>query len=62
MLRAIQCRKLFRILKGPIPWEMLAVLDEAMISIAGVVNLSVPVLSDKRIVQPAADVEPGAPM
>lgn len=41
---------------------MLAVLDEAMISIAGVVNLSVPVLSDKRIVQPAADVEPGAPM
>lgn len=52
--RAIQRLKLFRILKGPIPWEMLAVLDEAMIIIAGIVNLSAPLLSDKRFVQRAA--------
>ncbi|XP_049522140.1 uncharacterized protein LOC125944817 [Dermacentor silvarum] len=46
--RAIQRLKLFRILKGPLPWEMLAVVDEAMIIIAGIVNLSAPVLADRR--------------
>lgn len=40
--RAIQRLKLFRMLKGPLPWEMLAVPDEAMIVIAGRVNLSAP--------------------
>lgn len=50
---AIQRLKLFRILRSPIPWEMLAVLDEAMIIIAGIVNLSALVLSDKRFLQPA---------
>ncbi|KAH9378210.1 hypothetical protein HPB48_014910 [Haemaphysalis longicornis] len=46
--RAIQRLKLFRMLKGPLPWEMLAVADEAMIVIAGIVNLSAPILADKR--------------
>lgn len=46
--RAIQRLKLFKILKGPLPWEMLAVADEAMIVIAGIVNLSAPILADKR--------------
>lgn len=46
--RAIQRMKLFRILKGPLPWEMLAVTEEAMIVMAGIVNLSAPVLADKR--------------
>lgn len=45
---SIQRLKLFRMLKGPLPWEMLAVADQAMIVIAGIVNLSAPILADKR--------------
>ncbi|XP_072141291.1 uncharacterized protein [Dermacentor andersoni] len=47
--RAIQRLTLFRILKGPLPWETLAVVDDIMIIIAGIVNLSAPVLADKRL-------------
>lgn len=46
--RAIQRLKLYRILKGPLPWEMLAVADEMMVVIAGIVNLSAPILAGKR--------------
>nr|XP_054921356.1 uncharacterized protein LOC129382037 [Dermacentor andersoni] len=46
--RAIQRMKLFRISKGPLPWEMLAVADEVFIIIAGMVNLSAPILAEKR--------------
>lgn len=45
---AIQRLKLFKVLKGPMPWEMLAVADEAMIVIAGIVNMSAPILAEKR--------------
>lgn len=51
--RAIQRLKLSRILRGPLPWKTVAVLDEAMIIISGIVNLSAPVLSDKQFLQPA---------
>lgn len=46
--RAIQQLKLYRMLKGPLPWEMFAVADEMMIVIAGVVNMSAPILARRR--------------
>ncbi|CAN7976849.1 unnamed protein product [Ixodes persulcatus] len=46
--RAIQRMKVFKVLKGPVPWEMVAALDDIMIIIAGIVNVSAPILSEKR--------------
>lgn len=46
--RAIQRMKLFKVLKGPVPWEMVGALDHILITIAGIVNLSSPILADKR--------------
>lgn len=46
--RAIQRMKVFKVLKEPVPWEMVGALDQIFIVIAGVVNLSTPILSEKR--------------
>lgn len=46
--RAIQRLKVFKVFKGPIPWEMLQAVDNAMIVVAGIVNLSAPILSQDR--------------
>lgn len=46
--RAIQRLKVFKIFKGPVPWEMLQVVDHAMIVVAGIVNLSAPILSENK--------------
>ncbi|CAN7983522.1 unnamed protein product, partial [Ixodes hexagonus] len=46
--RAIQRLKVFKVFKGPIPWEMLQAVDNSMIVVAGIVNLSAPILSQDR--------------
>ncbi|XP_042143928.1 uncharacterized protein LOC121834245 [Ixodes scapularis] len=46
--RAIQRIKVFKIFKGPIPWEMLKVADHAITVVAAIVNLSAPILSENK--------------
>ncbi|CAN7948575.1 unnamed protein product [Ixodes pacificus] len=46
--RAIQRIKVFKIFKGPIPWEMLQVVDHAITVVAAIVNLSAPILSENK--------------
>ncbi|KAH8032863.1 hypothetical protein HPB51_003246 [Rhipicephalus microplus] len=46
--RAIQTIKFFKVLKEPVPWEVVGALDEIFIVIGGVVNLSSPIFSEKR--------------
>ncbi|KAK8760709.1 hypothetical protein V5799_028023 [Amblyomma americanum] len=46
--RAIQRMKVFKVLKGPIPWDLVGALDQIMVIIAGIVHLSAPILSEKR--------------
>lgn len=46
--RAIQRMKVFEILKGKLEWSLVPFVDRIMIVIAGVVNLSPPILSDER--------------
>ncbi|XP_077497663.1 uncharacterized protein LOC144108263 [Amblyomma americanum] len=46
--RAIQRMKVFKVLKGPILWDLVGALDKVMVVIAGIVNLSAPILSEKR--------------
>lgn len=46
--RAIQRMKLFKVLREPVPWEMVGALDDIFIVIGGIVNLSTPILSEKR--------------
>lgn len=46
--RAIQRMKIFKVLKGLVPWETVGVLDDIFIVIAGIVNLSAPILSQQR--------------
>ncbi|XP_075543585.1 uncharacterized protein LOC142578054 [Dermacentor variabilis] len=46
--RAIQRMKVFKVLKGPVPWEMTGAPDQIFTVIAGIVNLSTPILSDIR--------------
>lgn len=37
--RAIQRMKVFKVLRGPVPWEMVGALDEVFVVIAGIANL-----------------------
>lgn len=46
--RAIQRMKVFKVLKGPVAWEMTGALDQILKVIGGIVNLSPPILSEKR--------------
>lgn len=46
--RAIQRMKVFKVLKGPVQWEMVGALDQIFVVIAGIVNLSTPILCEKR--------------
>lgn len=46
--RAIQRLKLFRFLKGPIPWRTAGYLNMIINIIAAIVNLSPPILSEER--------------
>lgn len=46
--RAIQRIKVFKIFKGPIPWEMLQVVDHAITVVAAIVNLSATILSENK--------------
>lgn len=40
--RSIQRLKVFKILKGPLPWNLVSSADDIMKTIAGIVNLSKP--------------------
>lgn len=46
--RAIQRMKVFKVLKGPIPWELVGSLDQILVTIAGIENLSSSILSEDR--------------
>lgn len=46
--RAIQRLKVFKLLKGDVPWELLTHIDDLMLVAAGLVNLSVPILNDDK--------------
>ncbi|KAL3216375.1 hypothetical protein MRX96_033124 [Rhipicephalus microplus] len=47
VVRALQRMKVFKVLKEPVPWEVVGALDEILV-IGGIVNLSSPILSEKR--------------
>lgn len=46
--RVIQRLKVFKVFKGPIPWEMLQAVDNSMTVVAGIINLSSPIRSQDR--------------
>ncbi|XP_064460663.1 uncharacterized protein LOC135370770 [Ornithodoros turicata] len=46
--RAIQRIKIFKLLRGPIEWEMLSVIDDIITVVAGLVNLSRPILNEDK--------------
>nr|XP_042901049.1 uncharacterized protein LOC110282842 [Parasteatoda tepidariorum] len=46
--RLNQRLKIFKLLKGPLPWHMMDVIDDILITICGLVNITNPILSDDK--------------
>lgn len=55
--RAIQLINAFKVLKEPILWEMVGALNQAFVVIAGIVNLSTPILRKRFCISRICDFE-----
>jgi DDE superfamily endonuclease len=46
--RSIQTLKIFKIVKGQLPWSLVSRIDDIMTTVAGIVNLSKPILGKDK--------------